>query len=153
MRRTLKAIAAVFIVAVAVNYPRELAPAPFYEGIGDFSLALWHSFVSSLGDGMLVLLIFGAGWAALRRSDWFVNIGRKGYFVMLAAGMAIGAVVEWTAVHVMGRWIYAPQMPVIPILDIGLAHVAQMLALPPFIFCAVAMSHHGGMRDGRSGGD
>jgi hypothetical protein len=121
-----------------------LAQAPLYEGMSDFSLALWHCFVASLGDGLLVLLIFGAGRAALRRSDWFVNPGRRGYLVMLASGLAISIVVEWAAIHVMGRWAYAPRMPLIPILDIGLAPVAQMLALPPLIFRAVAMSHRSG---------
>jgi hypothetical protein len=116
--------------------------------MSDFSLARWYCLVASLGDGVLVLLIFGAGWAALRRSDWFVNPGRRGYVLMLAAGLVIGVVVEWAAVHVLGRWAYAPQIPVIPIFNIGLTPVAQMLALPPLIFRAVAMSHRGYARGG-----
>src|SRR5688572_18830134 len=128
MRQTMRTMAAVFIVALAVNYPWELAQSPLYEGMSDLSLVLWHCFVASLGDGLLVLLIFGAGWAALRRRDWFVNPRRLGYFVMLSAGLVIGVVVEWAAVHVMGRWAYAARMPMVPILDIGLAPVAQMLA-------------------------
>jgi len=151
MRHTLRTIAAVFILAVIVNYPWEVAHSPLYEGMSDFSLALWYCFVASVGDGLLVLLIFGAGWMTLRRSDWFVNPGRRGYFVMLAAGLVIGVVVEWTAVHVMGRWAYAPRMPVIPLFNIGLTPVAQMLALPPVIFRAVAMSHRGDSRDVRGG--
>jgi hypothetical protein len=151
MRQTLRTIAAVFILAVIVNYPWELAHSPLYEGMSDFSLALRHCFVASVGDGLLVLLIFGAGWVALRRSDWFVNPGRRGYFVMSAAGLVIGVVVEWTAVHVMGRWAYAPRMPVIPLFEIGLTPVAQMLALPPVIFRAAAMSLRGDSRDVRGG--
>lgn len=152
-RRLWKTITTVLIVAVVVNYPWELAQAPLYEGMDDFSLSLWHCFVASLGDGLLVLLIFGAGWAALRRSDWFFNPGRRGYFVMLAAGLVIGVVVEWAAVHVAGRWTYAPRMPVIPIFNIGLAPVAQMLALPPLVFRAVAVSIRRGVRDGEGGSD
>jgi len=71
---------------------------------------------------------FGAGWVALRRSDWFVDPGRRGYILMLSVGLVIGVVVEWTAVHVMGRWAYGPRAPMIPIFDIGLTPVAQMLA-------------------------
>ncbi len=140
MWRLWKTIATVFVLAVAVNYPWELAQAPLYEGMSDFSLALWHCLVASLGDGLLVLLIFGAGWAALRRSDWFVNPGRRGYLVMLAAGLAIALVVEWAAVHVAG-------------FNIGLAPIAQMLALPPLVFRAVAVSIRRGVRDGEGGGD
>ncbi len=153
MWRLWKTIATVFVLAVAVNYPWELAQAPLYEGMSDFSLALWHCLVASLGDGLLVLLIFGAGWAALRRSDWFVNPGRRGYLVMLAAGLAIALVVEWAAVHVAGQWTYAPRMLVIPIFNIGLAPIAQMLALPPLVFRAVAVSIRRGVRDGEGGGD
>jgi hypothetical protein len=152
MRQTLRTIATVFVLAVIFNYPWELAHSSLYEGMSDFSLASWHCFFASLGDGLLVLFIFGAGWVALRRSDWFVNPGRRGYLVMLAVGLVIGAVVEWAAVHVMGRWAYAPQMPVIPIFNIGLTPLAQMLALPPIIFRAVAMSHRGNEREERGGG-
>jgi hypothetical protein len=151
MRQTLRTIATVFVLAVIANYPWELAHSSLYEGMSDFSLASWYCFVASLGDGLLVLLIFGAGWAALRRSDWFVNPGRRGYLLMMAVGLVIGVVVEWTAVHVMGRWAYAPRMPVIPIFNVGLTPVAQMLALPPLIFRAVAMSHRGNARDWRGG--
>jgi len=37
---------------------------------------------------------------------------------------------------------------VIPIFNIGLAPVAQMLALPPLVFRAVAVSIRRGVRDG-----
>jgi amino acid transporter len=153
MRRTLRTIATVFSVAVAVNYPWELAQAPLYEGMSDFSFALWHCFVASLGDGLLVLLIFGAGWVMLRRRDWFVNPGWRSYLVMLASGLVIGVFVEWVAVHVAERWAYAPRMPVIPIFNIGLTPLVQMLVLPPLIFRGVAMSYRGGVRDGKGGGD
>jgi hypothetical protein len=149
MRQTLRTIATVFVLAVIVNYLWELAHSPLYEGMSDFSFASWHCLVASLGDGLLVLLIFGAGWAALRRSDWFVNPGRRGYLLMLAVGLVIGIIVEWAAVHVMGRWAYTPQMPMIPIFNIGLTPLAQMLALPPLIFRVAAMSHHGNVRDRR----
>ena len=148
MRQTLRIIVTIFVLAVIVNYPWELAHSSLYEGMSDFSFSLWHCFMASLGDGLLILLIFGAGWAALRRSDWFVNPGRRGYLLMLAVGLVIGVVVEWAAVHAMKRWAYAPRMPMIPIFNIGLTPVAQLVALPPLIFRVVAMSHRGNVRDG-----
>jgi plastocyanin domain-containing protein len=39
MRQTLRTIATVFVFAVIINYPWELAHSPLYEGMGDFSLA------------------------------------------------------------------------------------------------------------------
>jgi hypothetical protein len=81
MRQTLRTIAIIFIPAVIINYPWELAHSQLYEGMSDFGLALWYCFVASLGDWLLVFLIFGAGCAVFRRSDWFVSPEQRGYFV------------------------------------------------------------------------
>jgi len=64
---------------------------------------LWHCFVASLGDGVLVLLMFGVGWLVLRRQDWFVRPGVRGYVLMFVSGLTIAIAVEWIAVHVLQR--------------------------------------------------
>lgn len=127
----------VFLVAVALNYPWELAQAPLYDGLNDRSAAIWHCFVASLGDGLLMLLIFAAGLGVFRRLDWFERPGARGYLLMFATGMAIALVVEWAAVHLAHRWSYANAMPRLPGLDIGIVPVIQMLILPPLVFCVV----------------
>lgn len=125
----------VFIVAVLVNYAWELAQAPLYVGMEDYNAGvLWHCFVASLGDGIMVLLIVAAGWIILKRIDWFDRPGIAGYVVMLTAGLIIAVLVEWVAVHILGRWEYSDKMPMVPMLGIGLVPIAQMLILPPLIF-------------------
>ena len=124
----------IFAVAVLLNYPWELAQAPLYAGLGDFRVALWHCFLSSLGDGLLVLLIFACGWIALRRREWFEQPGASGYLVMLTVGLAVGVGIEWTAVHLAQRWTYTEYMPRVPGIEVGIVPVAQMLILPPLIF-------------------
>jgi hypothetical protein len=152
MRQTWRTVAAVFVAAVFVNYPWELAQTPLYEGMGDFSRMLWHCFVAALGDGLLVLLIFGVGRAALGRRDWFVRPGVRGYALMLAAGLVIAVGVEWAAVRVAGQWAYNGRMPIVPLLGVGLAPVAQMLLLPPLIFRVVA-AWQGRTAQDRGGGN
>lgn len=127
-------VATIFIVAVGCNYVWELAQSPLYVGMENFSRMLWHCFAASLGDGLLVLLIFAVGWAALRRRDWYAQPGIRGYALMLALGLMIAVIVEWVAVRTTGRWGYSARMPVIPLLGAGLAPVAQMFLLPPLIF-------------------
>src|SRR5215831_2988344 len=73
----------IFVVSVLFNYPWELAQAPLYVGLGQFRTIAWHCFVASLGDGLLVLVIFATGWAGLRQYTWFVHSGIRGYGVML----------------------------------------------------------------------
>lgn len=54
-------------------------------------------------------------------------------------GLAISIPLEWLMVHVFVRWTYTPQMPLIPGVRVGMTPVAQMLVLPPLVFCAVTM--------------
>jgi hypothetical protein len=133
-----RTLATIFIVAVAVKYLWELAQAPLYVGMGTYTTeVLWHCFVASLGDGLLLLLIFALGWVVLRRQNWFEQPGVQGYILMLVAGLAIGISVERTGVQVMGRWAYSVQMPLVPTLEVGIVPVLQMLLLPPVIFRVV----------------
>ena len=74
-RSTWRTTAAIFAVAVAFNYVWEVAQSPLYAGMEDLRRMLWHCFAPSLGDGVLVLLIFALGWIVLRRRDWFVRVG------------------------------------------------------------------------------
>src|SRR5436853_2364321 len=91
----------IFGLAVLFNYLWELAQSPLYAGMDEFRTMWWHCFVASLGDGLLVLLIFAIGWLAFRRRDWFVHPGIRGYLMMLIVGLAVGVSTEWTAVHVV----------------------------------------------------
>ena len=131
-------VSSLFAVAVTLNYPWELAQAPLFVGFTDFNAIWWHCFVASLGDGVLVLLIFAIGWRVSRRRNWFEHPGASGYAVMLVSGLTIAVAVEWIAVQLLQRWNYAPAMPLLPVLDIGIVPVAQMLVLPALIFRVVA---------------
>jgi len=127
-------VATIFAVAVLFNYPWELAQMPLYGASYDGRTFL-YCFLASLGDGLLVLLIFAAGWIVFRRREWFVRHGARGYLLMLAAGLIIAVGIERVAVGT-GQWLYAEQMP--RVLGVGLAPIAQMLVLPPLIFRLVA---------------
>ena len=138
-RRHIEQLLLIFAVSVLLNYPWELAQSPLYAGMGDIRANLGHCFLSSLGDGVLVLLIFAVGLVVLRRTDWFERPDGRAYLVMLAAGVAIAVGVEWVAVHTMNRWAYTNLMLLVPGLDVGIVPVAQMLVLPPLIFRIVAV--------------
>lgn len=123
-----------FVIAVLVNYVWEIVQAPLYVRMEKMSLVWWHCGLAAVGDGFFVLLIYAAGWIVSRKRDWFVPPKMIGYAVMLLAGLVISVSIEWLAVFVTNRWAYTAQMPVVPLLDVGLAPVAQMLVLPPLIF-------------------
>lgn len=126
------------MVAAVFNYAWELAQSPLYVGMGSLDQVWWHCFMASLGDGLIVLLIFAAGWMVLHRQDWFVSPGVRGYAVMLATGLVMSVSIEWIAVHIVGRWAYTERMPLVSGLGVGLLPILQLLVLPPLIFWVAA---------------
>lgn len=124
----------IFVVAVLVNYPWERLQSPLYVYPGGASIPWWLCLAASLADGLFVLVVFGVGWIALGRRTWFEQPGIEGYLVMLASGVAISVGVEGTTVHVLRWWTYGEHMPLVPIVNIGLTPMTQMLVLPPLIF-------------------
>jgi hypothetical protein len=130
-----KRLILVFIVVVLLNYLWELAQASLYVGLEDYNAGvLWHCFVASLGDGVMVLLIVVVGWISFQRWDWFERPGVAGYLLMLIAGLILAVLVEWVGVYRLARWEYTEKMPIIPWIGIGLIPIAQMVILPPVIF-------------------
>ena len=127
----------IFAVAVALNYLWELGQSPLYAGMERFGLVLWHCFVASLGDGLLVLLIFAVGRLVFGRGDWYEKPGARGRLLTLAVGLGVGVGVEWAALR-FGYWEYGAAMPYVPLLRVGAAPVVQMLALPPLVFFIAA---------------
>jgi hypothetical protein len=63
MPQAKKTLISVFIMAVVLNYVWELARAPLYIGSKDYNAGVfWHCFIASLGDEVMLLLIYLAGW-------------------------------------------------------------------------------------------
>ena len=127
--------AVVFLIAVLFNFPWELAQSPLYVAMPPLPTRLWHCFVASLGDGVLLLLMWVAGWAVFRQKVWFRPPCAVRYMAMVVGGVVLGVIVEAAALEA-GRWSYAPQMPRVGYL--GVAPLLQMVLLPPLTFALVA---------------
>ncbi len=135
----LRCFAVLLIVSVPFNYLWEMAQSFLFVGMDWGKASTWlHCFTASLGDGVLVWIIFVVGWFTFKRTDWFVYPRGRHYSVMLIVGLGLGVVVEWVAVRLINRWAYTKQMPLIQGLAIGLVPVIQMAVLPPVIFFVVA---------------
>ena len=140
---SLFALAGLFVVSVVLNYFWEIGQGFLFVGMDSWENIWWHCFVASLGDGLIVCAIHAAGWSFFRRADWFIDQRLKGYAVMLMTGLIIAVAIEWIAVHVLQRWTYTPDMPVLtalPGVNIGITPLLQMLILPPLIFYIVAQA-------------
>lgn len=134
----------IFGWAVSLNFVWEMAQALFYTEMGPrFLDGLLVCGLASLVDGLIVLGIYGSGVVIFRRTDWIQRSRFAGYFLMIAAGFSVSAIIELNAVYRRGAWRYSPIMPLLPFLGVGLLPVLQMVLLPPIIFAIVARREKG----------
>lgn len=130
----LKFLLVLFVISVALNYIWELVQAPLFVGMDSVGALAWHCFVASLGDGIILWIIYGLGWGAFGHWRWTYQPGFRQMAFMLSVSIVIAILIEWSALHWLKRWSYTDSMPLIPVLDVGLTPILQMLILPPFIF-------------------
>ena len=129
----LRRVVTLFVIAVPLNYLWELGESPMYLPPSRLQDLWWHCFRASLGDGLLVGLIYVVCSILFRNLDWYVRISASRLFAMLGIGLAVGVLVEWAALRTH-RWTYAVTMPLVPGLQVGLVPVVQMLVLPLLVF-------------------
>jgi len=137
----------IFVTGSLINYFWEIGQKPFFQVEASFREYAIHCIVSSLGDGLILLIIYTVGLFVFRKSDWSDHPGFAGYALMLSTGFVVAATIERYAIHVLERWSYSLRMPLFPWLDIGLIPVLQMLILPPIVFRFTAWRLH---RDSKS---
>ena len=129
-----KFLLVLFVVSVALNFIWELVQAPLYVGMSSLGDIVRHCFVASLGDGIILWMIYGLGWVAFGNWRWTFQPGSRQIAFTVSTGLVIAILIEWFALHWLHRWAYTIDMPRIPVLDVGLTPILQMLILPPIIF-------------------
>ena len=65
----------IFVVSVILNYPWERAQSSLYLTKDGTAIPWWHCMLASLGDGLLVLLMFWAGRVIFGRGSGHVAFG------------------------------------------------------------------------------
>lgn len=129
----------IFVMSVILNYPWERAQSSLYRADDRSVIPWWLCFLMSLGDGLLVLLMFWAGRVVFGNPAWFEYPGLRGYLLMAVTGLAMIIPLEWIMISKMKLWSYADDMSLMPEIGIGISPIAQMLLLPPLIFWIAAM--------------
>jgi hypothetical protein len=125
----------VTIFALLLNFPWEVLQAPLIDGMAQAPhwLAIKACGVATIGDALIELIAFWSVAAAGQDRRWILRPSGVQVVCFVAIGLAITVIGERLATGPLNRWTYAPIMPVIPLLRLGLAPILQWLALPPFV--------------------
>lgn len=132
--RALRYVAQLFVLASALNYPWELAQGKFFNGMNSVKLAWAHCLGSAVGDGGITLVVYLLGSVLYQSWAWSYQMEVRKYLTVAVIGFIMGGIVEWVALNLLHRWSYTADMPVIPILHVGIFPLLQMVFLLPIIF-------------------
>ncbi|MCR4285708.1 MAG: hypothetical protein NUW00_02305 [Candidatus Kaiserbacteria bacterium] len=115
------------VVSFVLNFLWENAHARLYIHPSGEVMTQAMLTIATLGD-VLILSIFTALW-------WYVPLLKRHYTFVIPLGLITAFVIEKYALEV-GRWAYAPAMPIVPFLNVGLSPMVQ-LATTGFILILV----------------
>ncbi|MFD2512473.1 hypothetical protein ACFSRY_01230 [Pontibacter locisalis] len=119
----------VLVVGFLLNLIWENAQAPLYEGYKGFYGHFWLCFVAAVVDALVILLLYLLFLVYSQHLYWPLAAGFWQRLLLVIAGVLLAVWFEKWALNVE-QWGYAEAMPIIPILDIGLLPVLQLMFLP-----------------------
>lgn len=127
----------------ALNLVWEVAQGPLYEGHAGWGAHLWFCVRASLADVLIVAGLFGFMAAAAADLGWYRSRVGLRLVALAAAGAVTAVAIELRALD-LGKWTYAETMPLVPVLDVGLSPVAQMVLIPVALTLASRRWANGG---------
>lgn len=140
------------VLAFAFHTAWEFLQDPLYAGLSTRP----HSEVRAIclraagGDLLITFIAFYAAALVAKSRTWIHPTNFAAVVVWFATGILITIALEWRAAAT-GTWSYGPSMPIVPVLHVGLAPIAQWIVIPilPMLFlshCVIAAD----ARKGRS---
>ncbi len=132
--------AALVLAAFGLNWLWEMVQMPAYVQMAgrSWTEATLPCALASLGDVTVTLAIYGLGALAAGQGRWGVqprwNVYATG--ALLGGLVATGLECRFLA---SGRWSYNEQMPVVPILGVGLWPLLQLTLLVPVSWASGAL--------------
>lgn len=99
-------------------------------------LQLGACLLATVADGLLMLALFGIGWALFRDREWYAPPRALRYAGITAIGVSLVVAVDAFAVYWLRLWGYAAWQPTA--LGIGILVWLQPVSLAPLSFFVLA---------------
>lgn len=110
-------IAITLVGSFLLNFLWENAHAHLYKHHLGETITQKVLIIATLGD-VLILSLFVALW-------WYIPLLRRHYTFVIPLGLIVAFAIEKYALGV-GRWAYGPEMPIVPLLNIGFSPMMQL---------------------------
>ena len=118
----------VFLIAFALNLVWEFAHSPLYDWNTaplrpETGFYISRILLSTLGDGVLMILIFAFTSLINKTTQWIENPRATDYLLISALGLVLAVLIEIKA-KVLNQWTYTNSMPTIA--GIGISPLLQL---------------------------
>ena len=128
MRRAARLLA----IALPLNFAWEMLQMPAFTRLpANLLVATAWCAVATLGDGVLVLVVFFIGTALFADRRWFAPPRAGRYASAVFIGVLLSVAAEWLLARGAGLWGYAPWQPVVPVVNVSVLAVVQPVVLLP----------------------
>lgn len=108
----------------------------------------WALLVMSFRDAFLILLIYWIVSLEAKDLFWYKKLN-KHLILISVLGILISYFIEMKNVYFLQIWSYKELMPIIPVLNVGLTPVAQLIFTPILTFWILRMIHPKLIQEGK----
>ena len=125
----------VVILALLLNFAWELIQIPLYKNPAYDTRHIAFCALASLADVLMVLLLY-FGLALIFKDTFWIQYLKLRRIVIVVLIGGVGAVLLEIRHLSLGSWGYDNSMPLIPVVNVGIAPVLQFMILPILIYFA-----------------
>ena len=134
--RTLTLVA---LVSFLLHLGWESLHVQLYTGYENWTGGAPVVFLATIGDVLYTLGAFALVSGFKGSIEWIKEATKRDYLMLVTLGFLIALFVEYKGLA-LHRWQYLPDMPLIPLLQVGLSPIIQMaLLLPLTVFMVSRM--------------
>lgn len=130
----LRFLFSLFIVATALHFGWGLSQMSYYSfsvpSLPSYDAFIKDQWTAAAKDGLITVALCLLVGMLVKNAGWAKRFNRQRFMFLIVLGFlwAVGA--EYYAVEIAHRLVYAKSMPMIPIINVGVAPVLQMVIIP-----------------------
>lgn len=130
----LRFLFSLFIVATALHFGWELSQMGYYSfsvpSLPSYDAFIQDHWTVAAKDGLITVALYLLVGMLVKNAGWAKRFNRQRFTFLIVLGFLWAVGVEYHATEIAHRWVYAKSMPMIPIINVGVAPILQMIIIP-----------------------
>ncbi len=132
----LRFLFSLFLVSTALHFGWEISQMGYYSfsvpSLAGYAAFIKEHWIVSGKDGLITVALYLLVGMLVKNAGWGKRFNRQRLMFLVVLGFLWAVGVEYHATEIAHRWAYGLSMPMIPILNVGVAPVLQMVVVPFF---------------------